>query len=555
MTRSTSWPRAVTAAPHPPQARRARTVPSSPGASGWQRAALAVPDAPLRPGYRVRGTSFHVQRCLGEGGMGEVYEVEHRRLGRRCALKLLHRRHAGRSGVAAQLYGEARLLASLRHPNLLDVFDLGNLPDGRPWFAMELLSGADLRHELSRLGVISVPTALDLAAQALDALAVAHDAGVVHGDVKVENLFLCDDASLRLLDSGAAARARAPARRAGQPVTGTPRTMAPEQHGGAAVDARTDVYAMGLVLYELVAGRGPFDDLRGDPLFLREAHLVRQARPPSELASQRVRASFDALVLRALEKDPAMRFDGAREMREAVLALRGERRRQRGAPPVPELTVTDAAHGRGPSTSATWLQPGAGDGSDLAPALASRAGAAFVGSAQGAAHGLAVVVEEAHATTEIDPASHPRPARRRRRLSPRGGAIGTAVVLVALALFAVAMFASARARTPPRSPAAAAELGQGQGRSTPRGTSTGAIQSSAHFTGPGVPRSDTSLPASATVWPLSTSSTRPAALWAMVAPRLPFTAAPAVPPVASVKRTSSVIVPSPSPGLSATAPA
>jgi hypothetical protein len=468
MTRSTSWPRSDTATPPLALARRALTVPSSPATGGWRRAAPATPDAPLRPGFRVRGTSFHVRRCLGEGGMGEVYEVEHRRLGRRCALKVLHRRHAGRAGLAAQLCGEARLLACLRHPNLLDVFDLGNLPDGRPWFAMELLSGADLRHELSRLGVISVPTALDLAAQALDALAVAHDAGVVHGDVKVENLFLCDDASLRLLDFGAAARARMPARRAGQPLTGTPRTMAPEQHAGAPVDARTDVYAVGLVLYELVAGRGPFDDLRGDPLFLREAHSMRQAQPPSELAPQRVRAGFDALVLRALEKDPAARFGDAREMREAVLALRGERRRQRGAPPVPQLTAADAARDCAPPSAAMppWRSGRDDDGGH------PRCGA------------VAADAPEAHATTELDPASHPDPLepRRRRRLSPRGGVVGTAVVVVALALFAVAMMASARTRVraPPRSLGGAAEAVHGQGRSEPPPvTRAGAIDSSA----------------------------------------------------------------------------
>jgi serine/threonine protein kinase len=292
-----------------------------------------VPDTPLCAGQRVRG--YLIVRCVGQGGMGEVYEVEHRALGRRCVLKMLHRKHAARADLAEQMRLEARVLASIHHENLVEVYDLGTSEDGRPYFVMELLRGNDLRRELGRLGPLAVPSALALTGQALLGLAAAHGAGVVHGDVKLDNLLLCEDGALRVLDFGLGVGQRA--QRAAGPlcVAGTPRTMAPEQCRGETIDARTDVYGVGLVLYELIAGRGPFDDLRGDLLALRRAQLEREPAPPSRLAPQRVSPSVDEAVLRAIAKDPAERFQSAREMLDALLSLRGERRRRSGAPPAP----------------------------------------------------------------------------------------------------------------------------------------------------------------------------------------------------------------------------
>jgi serine/threonine protein kinase len=282
--------------------------------------------------------------------MGEIHEAEHAELGRRVALKVLHGQHLGRADLAARLRAEARLLARLRHPNLVEVYDLGVTADGRPWFAMPLLHGCDLRDLLSRRGPLPAPAAASLLAQALDGLAQVHAAGFVHRDVKLENLFLETDGTVKVLDFGIAKIAHAagatdpgasPGGLGAEPAesaepaeppswAGTPRTMAPEQCAGGAVDPRADLYAVGLALYELCTGRGPFDDLRGQDHALRFAHCRRPPAPPSALAPGSVPPWLDAIVLRAIAKDPGDRFQTALEM-AAALRAHG---RSRESPPV-----------------------------------------------------------------------------------------------------------------------------------------------------------------------------------------------------------------------------
>jgi len=284
--------------------------------------------APLREraapalGAALAGTPYRVVRPLGQGGMGEVYEVEHAELGRRAALKVLHRRHQDRADLAARLRDEARISARVRHPNLVEVFDLGVTADGRPFFAMPLLRGRDLHDRLARDGVLPPATAIALCAQALDGLGAAHAAGLVHRDVKLENLFLEDDGTLKVLDFGVAKIAGDGRSSRTEPGTspGTPRCMAPEQCAGRAVDARADLYAMGLALYELVTGRGPFDHVAGDAHALRYAHCERAPIPPSR-AAPALGPALDAVILRALAKSPADRFQTAAEMAAALRHL------------------------------------------------------------------------------------------------------------------------------------------------------------------------------------------------------------------------------------------
>lgn len=284
------------------------------GASPPWGAALAEV---LAPGARVSGTPYLLLQRLGAGGMGEVFEAEHVELGIRCALKVLHREHDDRPDLAARMRDEARALARLCHNNLVEVFDLGETPGKRLYFAMPLLSGRDLRRELSRFAIIEARVAAGLVAQALDGLAAAHAAGIVHRDVKLENLFLCDDGRVKILDFGVAKHPGGGRTLPGG-SPGTPRTMAPEQCAGRSIDARTDVYASGLVLYELVAGRGPFDDTNGDPIALRYAHLDRAPPPPSRFAPQPIPRAIEAVIMRALAKSPAERFQSAAEMAEAL---------------------------------------------------------------------------------------------------------------------------------------------------------------------------------------------------------------------------------------------
>ena len=277
----------------------------------------------IHPGERLPGTRYVVVRRIGQGGMGEIYEGEHAELGRRVALKVLHPDHHGRPDLAARLREEARILGRLRHPNLVEVFDLGVTSDQRPWFAMPLLRGRDLRDELHCRGPLPAAAAAGLAAQALDGLAAAHAAGFVHRDVKLENLFLEEDGTLKVLDFGVAKIVDGGAQGRTDPggSPGTPRTMAPEQCTGGAVDGRADLYAMGLALYELCAGRGPFDELRGNDNALRFAHCWRRPPAPSSLSPRPLPPALEALILRALAKSPADRFQTAAEMAAALRPL------------------------------------------------------------------------------------------------------------------------------------------------------------------------------------------------------------------------------------------
>jgi serine/threonine protein kinase len=322
-----------------PTARRAPCSTVTRHSAGYGvLSASCVPAAlELGPGDRVEPTPYHVVRRIAAGGMGELFQVFHPELGRHAALKVLHRRHAHRADLALRMRDEARMLAGLSHPSLPTVFDAGTLEDGRPFLVMELLEGNDLRRELARFGMLAVPSAIGLVAQALSALSVVHRASIVHRDVKLENLFLCADGRLKLLDFGIA-RSDEGARlgRTGCGVAlGTPRAMAPEQHDAGSVDARTDLYAVGVALFELVTGRGPFDEEARTIDALRIAHCRKAPPAPSSLARQPVSPAFDRVVLRALDKDPARRFASADELRRALLdCLR----------PVPELDDAPTSH-------------------------------------------------------------------------------------------------------------------------------------------------------------------------------------------------------------------
>ena len=272
---------------------------------------------------------YKVLREIGRGGMGEVFLGEHLSLGTKVVIKLLHAELSGKSNLVDRMRLEAQACARLNHPNIVRVTDFDSTASGRPYFVMEYLPGRSLLEEVAaRGGYVAVEDAIDMVRQALDGLAVAHAAGLVHRDIKLDNLFLCESGSqpglkplVKILDFGVAKVVDSGTDQTPAPlmvptgtgvVVGTPRFFAPEQARGMKLDHRADVYAMGLVLYSLVAGRGPFDDAK-TITEMAKAHVLNKPQPPSHYAQQAIPPGLDAAVLHAIAKQPKERFQSAAE--------------------------------------------------------------------------------------------------------------------------------------------------------------------------------------------------------------------------------------------------
>src|SRR5215831_6977069 len=272
--------------------------------------------------------------------MAEVYRARDTRLGRDIALKVVNEALAGDPELVRRFEQEARLAGSLNHPNLVAVYDFG-LHEGAPYFTTELLKGESLRQRLTR-GRIPVDTALDWGSQLAQGLAAAHTEGIVHRDVKPENVFITSDGHVKLLDFGIAklveaSRAEGPHGMLDETVTpvseptrtgaiiGTPAYMAPEQVRGEPVDARTDIFSLGTVLYEMLSGRRPF----AGGAVVETGHAILHDEPAR---LENVPATVDQLIRRCLAKDPEARIQGARDLAFALQLLRGEEVPHRPSP-------------------------------------------------------------------------------------------------------------------------------------------------------------------------------------------------------------------------------
>jgi serine/threonine-protein kinase len=287
------------------------------------------------------GTSYAMKGLLGCGNMGLVVEAEHIALGVPVVVKLLHKELAGRADFVERMRLEAQALARLRSPHLVAVSDFSVTPEGQPFFVMERLHGATVAEELAVHGPFSVHLAIDIVRQVLAGLEVAHAAGIVHRDIKPANVFVCRRESpgarrlVKILDFGIAkvlasvsnGVAPAPLRfpTAEGHVVGTPRCLSPEQARAKPVDARTDIYAVGVLLYALLTGAGPFDHVKG-ALQLIEAHANTVPPPPSARAPEPTPRELDEAVMRALAKAPDDRFASAAMFAAALAWIAGRLR-------------------------------------------------------------------------------------------------------------------------------------------------------------------------------------------------------------------------------------
>jgi eukaryotic-like serine/threonine-protein kinase len=252
---------------------------------------------------------YRIMRKLGSGGMANVYLAEDQELGRRVAIKILNDRHAGDEQFVERFRREAKNAASLSHPNIVSIYDRGEA-EGTYYIAMEYLSGKSLKELILERGPAPMSVAVDYARQILAALRFAHRNGIVHRDIKPHNVLVDSEGHAKVTDFGIA-RAGASQMTEEGSIIGTAQYLSPEQARGTQVDQTSDLYSLGIVLYEMLTGTVPFT---GDsPVEIAMKHL--SATPPSlSLKRPDVPRALDQVVLRALAKEPAARYQSAEEM-------------------------------------------------------------------------------------------------------------------------------------------------------------------------------------------------------------------------------------------------
>ena len=289
----------------------------------WKRRMKNEPDPGALEG-QILGKKFLVRRLIGSGGMGSVYEVEHVVTKRVGALKLLHESYASVGAVVERFLREASAAGRIGNRHIVETYDAGELPTGEPYIFMELLVGRSVREVIASRGRLGFEEARDVVLQAVEGLAAAHAAGIVHRDIKPDNLFVCDGERgfVKVLDFGISkfAELQAVQRLTGEGATlGTPHYMSPEQVvSKREVDARVDVYALGVVLYECVTGKVPFDAESLPALSVKI--FEGKYAPVGELSSDAPPA-LDAVLSKALARDPGERFSSVLELRDALEAL------------------------------------------------------------------------------------------------------------------------------------------------------------------------------------------------------------------------------------------
>ena len=274
---------------------------------------------------------YQILAVLGAGGMGEVYRARDSRLERDVAIKVLSQSFAGDPDRLRRFQQEARAVATLNHPNIVVVYEVGDYRDSY-YMVSELLEGETLRETLIG-GPLPQRRAIEYASQIAEGLAAAHDKGVVHRDLKPENVFVTKDARVKILDFGLAKLARTDAPTPGEGATatvpahtmpgmvlGTAGYMSPEQVRGKEVDARTDIFAFGAILYEMLSGRRAF---KGESSIETMNAILKDDPPELEVEKLKLSPGLERIVRRCLEKEPSRRFQSARDVGFALEAISG----------------------------------------------------------------------------------------------------------------------------------------------------------------------------------------------------------------------------------------
>jgi len=285
---------------------------------------------------------YRVIRKLGEGGMGSVYLAEHVVIEKKFALKVLAPELSRRSDLVARFLQEARSASRIGHENVIDIMDFGQSPDGLVYIAMEFLDGKDLGEIVRGKGAMPWPEAREIVLQICRALRAAHDRGIVHRDMKPENIFLIQREGqphfVKILDFGIAKvmglDPNGPRLTRTGMIFGTPEYMAPEQAEGKDTDHRADIYAVGCIMYHLITGQTPF--VAESFMTMLTKHLMEEPVAPSARRPDLViTPEMDGLVLKSLEKDRDKRWQSMAELLEAV-----------GVCPGPETTIPKPAGGQ-----------------------------------------------------------------------------------------------------------------------------------------------------------------------------------------------------------------
>ena len=395
---------------------------------------------------RTIAQKYVVEKFLGGGAMGAVFRAKQTALEKVVAVKVMHAELAKDPSFAVRFHREAKAASRLDHPSSMRVVDFGEEPDGLLYIVMEYREGRDLLKVIHEDWPLSEARIVDILSQALAALAVAHDMGVIHRDLKPENIMVlagkndegrevdvvkvCDFGIAKLVDAeaeaeadpapaNAAPRAKAPKSTTQGLVIGTPEYMSPEQAQGKKLDSRSDIYSMGIILYQLLTGRVPFDGESAVTVVVK--HVTEAPTPPRDVFSG-VNPRLETVCLKAIEKSPDARFSSAREMRVALRAA------LEGAPlPAPQTGSAPTE----PALVPVAFAPTAAMPAPAAPTLDALATSGTVAAAPAVVTAPAVIA-----------VASPGPAPR--RTSP---ALVAAIAVGAAALFAAAGFGFARSTT------------------------------------------------------------------------------------------------------------